>query len=401
MLKKSDLKVIRGGVPDTTSERKFVNAYTTDTRLMGVIVVYIHWKHDKSLHQFFYIETSEEGIEAYKSVKGDDFDEIEYIQQSMLGGLGAKKVPLSKEEAFFLIQKAAFVTKESGLYLPDENEEYEFILEERVELSEKAEKVLFNKICGNISNSRQLVNYFLMRYFAKDFYPVDMLSSEIIDYDLLSTSGSATLCLNKIDIGKEVDGIISYLNESVIEDEKGYRIVLSEVKEDKGRINSLEIISEFPISTAEAAMKLARPEFVSVYEIVGRIDNVEEYLDVTYLGAQQNLTDGGKLYVSFSSNNNHVNCDVYRLNDDVEEIVYLTIEDQLIIGAYSLAGIRVLEKKMHDSDIGKQLIDIGKYEFKEPILYDYTLGFGNDFIGYVEEIIGLDDEDGGDDGDDE
>jgi hypothetical protein len=68
--------------------------------------------------------------------------------------------------------------------------------------------------------------------------------------------------------------------------------------------------------------------------------------------------------------------------------LYLTIEDQLIIGAYTLAGIKRLEHKMLNAPIALQLIEVGKYEFKEPVLYDYTLGYSGDFIRYVEEVMG-------------
>ena len=403
MLTKSDLKVIKGGALDTSGpSRTFVDAHTTDTRLMGVIVIYIDWDEEKNVlfetqheafHQFFYIETSEEGIESYKSVRGDDVVELYTIKQSMEGGLGANRVSLTQKEAFFLIQLSASINKEQGLVLPDDMEEYAFILEDVIEMSKEEEQSLFKKICGEITNYRQMVNYFLMRYFARDFYPVDMLSSQKIDRDLLSVKGSATLCLNKIDIGNKVDGTTSYLNESVIEDERGYCIVMSEVKIKDNLVSSLEILTEFSISSVEAAMKLARPEFVSVYEIAGCIDNVEDYLDDAYVKAQRSMTEGGKLYVSFAADNSHVDCDLYRLNDDVEEIVYLTVEDQLVVGAYTLERIKQLELKLRESLIGAQLIDTGKFEFKEPILYDYTLGIGNDFIGYVEDIMGLDEDD--------
>ena len=83
---------------------------------------------------------------------------------------------------------------------------------------------------------------------------------------------------------------------------------------------------------------------------------------------------------------------LYLLNDDVKEIIYVTVEDQLIIGSYSLPGIKRLENKMMLSNIAKQLIEVAKYEFKEPVLYDYTMSYGGDFVRYVDDMMGFEDD---------
>jgi hypothetical protein len=77
----------------------------------------------------------------------------------------------------------------------------------------------------------------------------------------------------------------------------------------------------------------------------------------------------------------------------VEEIIYITAEGQLIIGAYSLSRIQRVEQKIYRTPIGNLLTELGKFEFKEPILYDYTLGEGGDFISYIKEIMKYEDDD--------
>lgn len=144
-------------------------------------------------------------------------------------------------------------------------------------------------------------------------------------------------------------------------------------------------------------MKLSRPEFVTVYDISGDVDKVREELDRNYVGALQNLTEGGKLYIRFYDNNNHVNTSRYMLNDDVKEILYLTVEDQLIVAGYSLPEIKRIENRMMLSQGARQLIEIAKYEFKEPMLYDYTTTYGGDFVAYVEDLMRF--ENDGDDND--
>jgi len=405
MLKKSDLKVIRGGaLAHAGPDEKFVDAYVTDTRLMGVLVIYIRWqltgaraigRRCRDLHQFFYVETTEEGIESYQGLYGDDEDELRYIEQSMLGGLGSGRVLLSMNEAVFLVQKYAEKTREFGKILPDEREDYDFVLNREVSLTPEREKSLFRRICGPIISENQLINYFLMRYFSKDFFASDMLTKEGVKAEgdsQLKNVGIATLCRNEI---KREEG--SYICESVIEEDRGHRIVMAEIGvetvAEEFVISSFEVLSMFAISPAEAAMKLSRPEFVTVYEVAGSVDRLLLELDEYYLSAMHKLTEGGKLYLVFNDDNRHLNKDIYLLNDDVKEILFVTVEDQLVVGSYTLGGIKRLENKLLMSRLGGQLIEIAKYEFKEPILYDYTMSYGGDFVRYIDEIMGFEDDD--------
>ncbi|MDR0876226.1 MAG: hypothetical protein LBN12_08470 [Clostridiales Family XIII bacterium] len=414
MLNRRDLRVIEGGaLRHAAPDEKFEGAYATDTRLMGVFVVYIKWqltglasarRKSRFLHQFYYIETTEEGIESYTGITGQDEEGMRFAEQSMLGGLGGGRVPLTMNEAIWLVQEYARQTKAFGKPLPDDTEDYAFVLAREAQMVPEREALLFRKLCGEVLGDYHLINYFLMRYFAGDYYPVDMLSAGSVPHDLLQGDGYATLCRNDIDLLEPVPGQDAderrYMCVSVTEEDPGHRIVVSEIgvsEDEEGDliVTRLTVESAFSITGAEAAMKLSRPEFVTVYEVAGNVEDVIDELDNRYTGALQNLTEGGKLYISFFEDNKHVNQKRYLLNDDVKEIVYLTVEDQLIVGSYSLAGIKRIENRMLLSRFARQLIEVGKYEFKEPMLYDYTMSYGGDFVRYVEEIMGF--EDDGDD----
>jgi len=412
MLKKSDLRVIRGGALAAAGpDEKFIDAYATDTRLLGVLVIYIRWqltgikaagRKSRDLRQFFYIETTEEGIESYQGVFGDDDEEVKFVEQSMTGGLGAGRVLLSMNEAVFLVQKYAEMTRGFGNTLPDEREEYEFILRRETTLSPKREAALFRKLCGEIKSENQLINYYLMRYFGKDYFAAGMLTAggpvaaEVRDAadGKLKNVGIATLCRNEISESSGDAGL--HVCESVIEEDRGHYIVVSEIgvtgEPGKYRVSSFEVLSMFAISPVEAAMKLSRPEFVTVYEVAGSVDRLLFELDGYYGGAMQKLTEGGKLYLVFNDDNKHLAKNVYLLNDDVKEILYVTVEDQLIVGTYSLSGIKRLENRLLLSRLGGQLIEVAKYEFREPVLYDYTMSYGGDFLRYVDEIMGFEDD---------
>ena len=72
--------IIRGGLSETSlnSRKVFQSSYVTDTRLMGVTGVYIHWALPDNqvlthFHQFFYFDAEEFGFDTYKGVlTGED-----------------------------------------------------------------------------------------------------------------------------------------------------------------------------------------------------------------------------------------------------------------------------------------------------------------------------------------
>ena len=96
-------RVLKGGLDSTVNGKKtFVEAYVTDTRLMGVVGLYICWENESDdedfvthLHQFFYFDAEEYGLETYKSSVGGDIDDIRAIELALLGGLVGKKVALT------------------------------------------------------------------------------------------------------------------------------------------------------------------------------------------------------------------------------------------------------------------------------------------------------------------
>jgi hypothetical protein len=84
---------------------------------------------------------------------------------------------------------------------------------------------------------------------------------------------------------------------------------------------------------------------------------------------------------------------VYRLNDDVKGMIYVTDDAQLILAAYSLPLIHRLERESQSWPFCRQLLPVAKYEFKEDIFYDFVRADIGDFIHYVNDICDFDPED--------
>jgi hypothetical protein len=364
---------------------------------MGVLVLYIHWLIDpdessQSLHQFFYIEATETGIESYKSIYGNNQKAIIEAEQAMIGGLGGEKVNLMEKESLILLQAYGKINEKFGLPLPDEINEYLFMLDIDVDYTSSEEDEVFGKTCVNITEREQLINYFIMRYVAKDFTAANYLSYKPFPHDLIDNAKSTILCTNRIEEIRNDDNHPSYMCESLIEDDDQYRIVTTEIKIANKSIVSFEKKSDFLISTAEAAMKLARPEFITVFEIMGDIEKVIRSLDLMYPSALQNENDGGKVYIIFKNNNDHVKEKYYRLNDDINGIIYITNEGQLVLTSYTLHQIHKLENEMRHSSFADLIIALAKYEFKESIFYDFMQSDTGDFLHYIEYVSDYDPE---------
>lgn len=407
IMKKSDLRVIVGGVKPGRSHlnRQFDYAFATDSRLLGVLVLYIRWRSGRGaqrlgdisdFHQFFYIDAGAAGIESYRSLKGNDSGSLREIEQAMLGGLGSGKVDLTKREAFMLLQEYAALNEKSGIALPEGREAYDFILQESIDATEAERAALFEKICVKPDHLNQLINYFLMRYFATDERGMAFLSEKEGDRNFPPCGSESTLCMNRIEEHLDASGAASYVCESLVESDAGYRIVLTELRVNQGQISDFKLISELLISETEAAMKLERPEYITVYDIMSDIGGAYQYLDERFIGAMKHDTEDGRLYLNFKEDNNYLKKKVYRLNDDVKDMLYISNEGQMVLAAYSLPAIRQLEKEAEAFPFSRKLMPIAQYEFKEDVFYDFVRNDGTDFVDFVEYIcdFGPEDEDG-------
>jgi len=384
-------KVIRGGLDSPLhSDKQFISAYITDTRLMGVTGLYIHWGIEaedlsSDFHQFFYFDAEEYGFETYKSIVGNNIEELTIIESALLGGLGGRKVKISEDEACYLVQEYAKANGDLSLPMPKGKEEYEFILQKNVVLTVKEKHELMNKMCDPIHSDCQAINYFLMRCFGRDYYAAKYLTNGRIPVDIYSDYPISTLCKNSIDVCDKENN--SYLCESLVESNGKYHIIISEIIVDSLLISGFKRRSDFKVSAAEAAMMLSRPEFITVYDL--QTDN-DEFIDNSLAeittNAMMTIHENGRLFLAFNKNNAHVNKEVFRLNEDVYGMFYISDFGQMIIASYNVKGILSLEMDLRKSPLKEYLSMTAKYEFKEPVLYEFIQSDFDDFEDFLEFI---------------
>ncbi|MDR2088747.1 MAG: hypothetical protein LBP73_05275 [Clostridiales Family XIII bacterium] len=388
------LRVIRGGLHPAAhrADRRFSSAFATDTRLMGVFVLYIHWtsaeaEFDADLHQFFYIDAEKFGIEAYRSVEGNNADLLYDVEQTMIGGLGGSKADISESEAVFIVKKYAGMAKVGGAGLPAGKEEFTFILERSDTLTRPKEDSLFNKLCVPLESNEHTINCFLMRYFAGDAEAVRRLAAKPVPMGAAPAGRGETLCKNAIEPYSNPSGT-SYLCESLTEKNNRYRLVLSEICVSAKRVSSFRIRSCFFVSASEAAMLLSRPEYITVYDVMIEIGDIRRLIARLYPNAMQKNRGSGCLYLQFKNNNEHLKESVYRMNDDIRGIFFVSDHGQFIVAAYSLPVISRIEKELRLT-VRAGLRLHAKYEFKESVFYEFMqsdfLDF-SDFVDYLNEF---------------
>lgn len=389
-MSKNNFKVLKGGLLDSavSSRKLFVSAYVTNTRLMGVLGMYIHFKLPdnqalEDLHQFFYFDAEDYGFESYYSVLGSDSEKILELENSVTGGLGGEKIPLTLREAQYLLQEYVRSNHKAHLPLPEGKKEYEFLLEQDIFLSEPDLYILMCKQCASIESPLALINYFLMRIIGRDFGAALFLTTQNFPLDVFPEFKSGTFCKNTIDEG---DTPGTYICESLLEFGDNYYIAVTHIVVSGMVISDFKRISLFRISPAEAAMMLSRSEFVTVYEMLQPAEFFNKTSTRLVQKAMTTPHENGTLYMMFHSNNNHVARRVYRLNEDVLGMYYVSEKGQLLSAAYSLEEIKLLEKDLGSALIGKSLLVRSKYEFQEPVLYEFIQSGFEDFEDFVAAI---------------
>lgn len=135
-------------------------------------------------------------------------------------------------------------------------------------------------------------------------------------------------------------------------------------------------------------MMLAKPEFVTVYEVLLSEEDMENNIGEltisfnTIMSEQEN----GRLFMAFKKNNDHVNSRVFRLSNDVKGIYYLDgfrpADHRLLYAPRDPVPGKSAEGKSSGTVSHRH----GKYEFKEPVLFEFMQSDFEDFDDFLNFI---------------
>jgi hypothetical protein len=387
---KGKFTVLDGGLSKSYNgmNTKFCSAWVTDTRLMGVLCMGLHWKvtDDKNaqdLHQFFYFDIEELGFDRFEWILGNDKDEIAAMESSLIGGLGGTKVIILQEDAVYLLKKYTAYNKSNGLDLPEGEEKYDFILNMDDNLSDLGKQLLFDKVCIEPASKSELANYFIMRCAARDYEAAAYLSNGKIDLTIMGITEPCTLYKNDIKYGT-LDR--NCRCEALIGGTSDYHIFVCELEFKNMRISGYRKVSNMKISDAEAYLILAHSEFITIYDYTGTLEQFGRDSSHLLKNAMMLTEHGGKTFMIFYPDNGHVAKKSYRLYDDLLGIYHVTGAGELIASSSSLDGIRKLEMDLTFSTAYHKLTTKASYEFNEPVLMQYLESDYDNFDEFINAI---------------
>ena len=387
-MEKPKLRVIKGNkIQGIEKKYNFIEAQVTNTRLMGVIGLRITWELDTGeiYHQFFHLDAEEYGFDDYAGITNGSDEEIENITGKTMGGLGGELISLSEREARYLIKAFASKNKQWRQPMPEPEWEYFFILKEEVSMTDKEIEKLWDKVCDAIHSPNQLINYYIMRAVGLDTDGMAYLSSQDIDYKPVNRP--ATLLKNTIEAVQE-EGSTSYITESVVDMGEHYKMVVSElhiVQTPKGpRIDRAEIRSAMNITSTEAAFSLGKKEYLLIYQI-NDILEILRLLDLRKPHAMRHVYEAGYLFTEFNPTNEHVNKNVYYLNEDIYGVYYVTAGEQLVAAAYSKERIEEI-KEYFGGGLFHGLIDLEEeLDLDNLLLYEFVHSEYDNIYDFLDE----------------
>lgn len=407
-MSKPTLTLLQGGLNSEfiPAEDNFISAYITDTRLMGVLVLGMFFGQEADpvkkiykaedygkdsemqYHMFFYFDIEEYGLETFKGIPGFDTDNVFNAENSMIGGLGANKIPVSLNEAKYILQYYANYNRLHNLPLPEGLEKYDFLLRNRVALSEPDQYILMKKQCVKLINDYEVINYFLMRITGKDFIAAEFLTNGDVKLNLFPEYKAGTFCKNTITAIDRDKGL--YRCESLIEWGNEYYITVTCVTVQFQHVVDFERISGFPITTSEAAMLLSQSEYINVYEFNGDIEDKASLIAGLLSHSTVKRYESGTLFMLFHTDNRHVAKPDYRLSEDMIGNIYLVDTSQIILAAYTEEDALRTEKILLNTAAGANITSISRLEFTDPVLYDFIQSGIDDFDKFLDIITFFD-----------
>lgn len=384
-------KVIKGGASEKPEKSyKFADAEVTNTRLMGVLGLHIHWKLGRrSVHQMLYFDVEELGLDSVRYCMEPDPLAVDIALRNAFGGLGGEMVPLTEKEARYLANYFIQETLRRGEELPVPAFTLDYLISVPVTLSDEEKSVLNEKLCVQIKTDYGLVNYYLMRLFGKDAEAAAFLQhpdAPAESFGDIAPESQSTFLKNEIQRFTEADGQLSYLSESLIETNGGHSIVFSEIKIKDGKIFSAKKNSSMQISESEASLKLARDEYVLVYGITDEEGLFTTDFEFYALGCTISSYDSGTMYMEFKENNDHVEKSKFNLNEDVDAVYFVTDAGQLLVAVYSLDDVKKISQRIESNIIADEMVILDRYHFDDSILYDFAMSGFDDFSEFIDTI---------------
>lgn len=379
----------------------FVSAEITDTRLMGVLGLHVFRKqNDVPFHQFFYLDTEEYGLDDYQSFLDMNSIDADKKKAELFGALGGNWTYIEEKEALFLIKHYSRINIRQKLPFPEGIDEYGPILSTDFSLTDDEKSALWGKICIKPRNDYELINYYIMRMVACDKESISRFTAPSSSIKGFNLDNPGTLLRNeidKVDSEDEASSTHKYTCVSLLDLDKDYRLVESNISVLGNRVTSFSAKAPLSISPWEASLIMSISEYI-IYTKVDTLpgagsdrdwrDAVREAVTGTFSTVTESSYDFGSLYMIFRRNNDHVKKKLYRLDHDTSGVICVLDSGELVVAGTDPIQIQRILHSLESSLLSKGLLALeqGKYKFPEPVLVrfvDSDFETFEDFLAYL------------------
>ncbi len=385
-----------------TSKLKFVRAQATNTRLMGVVGVVVHWKDEaeREIAQIFHLDYEVYGIDGFYHLMGSTLKELDTLTLTVTGGLGGNFVSIDFREMVHLLKSAYVIDPNSVETHVDFEGFSEMFFSWQDDLSTTEIVTLMYKINPAITTDIQAINYMIMRLVGCDIVSTISLwdnQTEMVQTDFFEAP--FTLIKNtchlldeeptdklKDEISIRIRDEKIYRAEALIDFEHKYKLLVFKLKVNAltHKIVSIERVEDLMISSIEASFNLNKSEFMLVTQLKDAFferrfaDNNPEMMKQDY--------EQGQLYIEFNTDNSHVMQNPYYLNGDIYAMYFFSRSGQLLIASFVKENLDRVDAMLIDNQAYVESLQfICELKTDDPILYAYINSDAQsifDFLSY-------------------
>lgn len=358
-----------------TSKLKFISATATNTRLMGVVGVVVHWmdEAERKIVQIFHLDFEVYGIDGFYHLIEPKTKELSELVLAVTGGLGGQFVNIDFRELVYLLKSSYQVDVNSIEAHVDFDAYIETFLSWKSDLSRDEISALMDKLTPHITSDEHVINYLMMRLVGNDLVSTmnlwDIYDEQV---NLEPFDGPRTLIKNTSTLVSNEGDFNTYRVEALVDFEHKYKLLVYKVMVRKSAhlIHGLSFLEALVIGSIEASFNLNKPEYILVSHIKDSFferrfsENNPEMMKQTY--------EQGQLFIEFNQDNNHVSQNPYYLNGDIYALYFFSKADQLLIGSFSHENIEEIDAMLIENLAYEESLQfICELKTDDPILYAY------------------------------
>ncbi|HQC36614.1 MAG TPA: hypothetical protein PL035_06015, partial [Bacillota bacterium] len=304
--------------------------------------------------------------------------------------LGGKMVALTHRQCLALGRRFTKKSALPGEALANHKMLSNFFEDGASGLSSSEHSMLMKKICAPIRGHYGLINYFLMRAFAKDEEAMNYLAEPKAVEEAkaeLYLSGPMDVRKNTIELFEEGDEA-TYLCETVVQAAEEDYLALVEIRIRDDKVSFVKKNSFMRLSWYEKLTVLNVEDYLEMFEIISGKASLRRVLRDTVGANMQFRHPSGELFMKINSNNEHVEKKVFRVDGDVSVLYFLTNAEQLIVVGKSADAVEQGLVPVNPLINRKLLESLGRYKMTTPIFYEFIDSGYDDFKEFLEEFDG-------------